>query len=171
MPCDTRLLILNELLRLATERQNASDKRLEEWRTKIERAKASLQAAQEGLDRAIFDEAKARQAHVDWLNYLNTLPDTGSPMMRDKLTDLFNASAQAVLHTLSARETVSSFQKALNEATRGFTFAQAAQRKIAQERNLVTSEIAKLSSLSRESSSCWPHSRIARKRRHALASP
>jgi Arc/MetJ family transcription regulator len=54
--------------------------------------------------------------------------------MREKLTDLFNASAQAALDTLSARETVSSFQRALNEATGDFTFAQAAQKKIAEER-------------------------------------
>ena len=70
-------------------------------------------------------------------------------MMREKLTDLFDASAQAVLHTLSARETVSSFQKALNEATGDFSFAQAAQREIAEERNLVTSEIGKLRELVR----------------------
>ena len=59
------------------------------------------------------------------------------------------ASAQAALDTLSARETVSSFQKSLDEATADFTIAQAAQRKIAEERNLIISEIAKLSSLSR----------------------
>jgi hypothetical protein len=80
------------------------------------------------------DESQARQAHVDWLNHLNTFPDNGSPTMREKLTDLFNASAQAALDTLSARETVSSFQRALNEATGDFTFAQAAQKKIAEER-------------------------------------
>lgn len=149
MPCDTRLLTLNEMLRCATERQNASDARLAECRTEIERAKASLQAAQPALDRAIFGEARARQAHVDWLNYMNTLPDNGSPVMQQKLTDLFDASAQAILFTLSARETVSRFQKALDAATGDFTFAQAAQRKIAEERKLITSEIAKLSSPSR----------------------
>ena len=149
MPCDTRLLTFNEMLRLATQRQSASDERLAECRTQIERAKARLQAAQEGLDRAIFDEAQARHAHIDWLNYLNTLPDSGSPAMRQKLTDLFDASARAVLDALAAHETVISFQKALNEATSGLALAQAAQRKIAEERNLVTSEIAKLSNLSR----------------------
>ncbi|MGA7869662.1 MAG: hypothetical protein WCA22_02070 [Candidatus Binatus sp.] len=101
------------------------------------------------MDRAIFGEARARQAHVDWLNYMNTLPDNGSPVMQQKLTDLFDASAQAILVTLSARETVSRFQKALDAATGDFTFAQAAQRKIAEERKLITSEIAKLSSPSR----------------------
>ena len=126
------------------ERQNASGRRLTECRTQIERARASVEAAQAGLDRAIFDESQARQAHVDSLNHLNTFPDDGSPTMREKLTDLFNASAQAALHTLSARETVSSSQRALNEATCDFTSAQAAQRKIAEERNLITSEIAKL---------------------------
>jgi len=149
MPCDTRLLTFNERLRLATERQNASDKRLAECQSQIERAKASLQAAQEGLDRAIFDEATARQAHVDWLYYLNTLPDNGSQVMRQKLVDLFNANEQLVLNTQSARETVSSFQKAVNEANGDFAIAQAAQWEIAEERNLITGEIAKLSSVSR----------------------
>lgn len=149
MPCDTRLLTFNEMLRLATERQNASDERLAECRTQIERAKASLQAEQETLDRAIFDEATARQAHVDWLNYLNTLPDNGSQVMRQKLIDLFNANEQAVLNTQSARETLSSFQKAVNEANGDFTIAKVAQWKIAEERNLITGEIAKLSSVSR----------------------
>jgi DNA-binding phage protein len=69
--------------------------------------------------------------------------------MREKLTGLFDANGQAVLETLSARETVSRFQKALDEATADFAFVQNAQRKIAEERNLITSEIAKLSGLSR----------------------
>jgi hypothetical protein len=49
-----------------------------ECRTQIEGAKEGLRAAQEGLDRAILDEAKARQAYIDWLNYLNARPDKGS---------------------------------------------------------------------------------------------
>jgi hypothetical protein len=71
MPCDTRLLTFNEMLRLATERQNAGDQRLTECRTQIERAKANVRAAQERLDRTVLDEAKARHAYIDWLNYLN----------------------------------------------------------------------------------------------------
>ena len=33
MPCDTRLLTFNEMLRLATEQLSASEKRTEECRT------------------------------------------------------------------------------------------------------------------------------------------
>ena len=69
--------------------------------------------------------------------------------MRQKLVDLFNANEQLVLNTQSARETVSSFQKAVNEANGDFAIAQAAQWEIAEERNLITGEIAKLSSVSR----------------------
>ncbi len=148
MPCDTRLLTFNEMLRVATEQVSASD-RCTQCRIRIERAAAEAKAAQERLDRAIFDEAQTRHAYIDCLNYLNTLPDNGSPPMREKLTGLFNANAQAVLDTASARETVSIFQKALNEATTDFAFVQDAQRKIAEEKNIITSEIAKLSSLSR----------------------
>lgn len=149
MPCDTRLLTFDEMLRLATERQNASDEHLAKCRKQIERANASLQAAQEAFDRAIFDEEKARRGHVDWLNYLNTLPNNGLQVMRQKLVDLFNANEQAVLNSQSARGTLSRFQKAVNEANGDFTIAQAAQWKIAAERNVITSEIAKLSSGSR----------------------
>jgi hypothetical protein len=149
MPCDIRLSIFNEMLRCAMERQSASDERLAECRTRTEGTKEGLRAAQEGLDRAILDEAKARQAHIDWLNYLNARPDKGSAVMRKKLTDLFNASAQAALDTLSVQETVTSFRKTVNEANGDFVLVQAAQRKIAAERTLITSEIAKLSSPSR----------------------
>jgi hypothetical protein len=149
MPCDIRLLTFNEMLRLATERQAASCQRLTKCRAQIESAKAGVQAAQKSLNRAIFHEAQARKAYIDWLNHLNTLPGNGSPPMREKLTGLHSASSQAVLETLSAREAVSRFQKVLDEATSEFTFAQDAQRKIAEERNLITSEIAKLSSLNR----------------------
>jgi hypothetical protein len=149
MPCDTRLLTFNEMLRLATEQLSASDKRTEEYRTQLERARAIVHAAQDRLDRAIFDETKARQAYIDCLSYLNTPPDDRSAPIRKKLTSLYNARTQAGLDTLSARETVSRFQKAMDEATDDFTVAQDAQRKIAEERNLITSEIAKLSSLIR----------------------
>jgi hypothetical protein len=149
MPCDTRLLTFNEMLRLATQRQAASCEHLTKRRAQIESAKAGVQAAQKRLDRAIFHEAQARKAYIDWLNYLNALRCNGSPPMREKLTGLFDANGQAVLETLSARETVSRFQKALDEATADFAFVQNAQRKIAEERNLITSEIAKLSGLSR----------------------
>jgi len=149
MPCDTRLLTFNEMLKLATHRQETSDQRLMECRTRFESATASVRAAQERLDRAIFGEARARQAHVDWLNYLNTLPDNGSPPMREKLSDLFCASTQAALVTQSVREAFISSQKVVDEAAADFAVAQDAQRKIAEERKLITSEIAKLSSLSR----------------------
>jgi chromosome segregation ATPase len=105
MPCDTRLITFNEMLRLATEQLLASEKRSAECRTQLEAARADVQAAQERLDRAIFEEGKAREA----------------------------------------RETLSNFQRKLDEATDAFTVAQAAQRKIAEERTLITREIAKLS--------------------------
>lgn len=149
MPCDTRLLTFNEMLRLATQRQAATCEHLTKRRAQIESAKAGVQAAQKRLDRAIFHEAQARKAYIDWLNHLNALPGNGSPLTREKLTGLFGASSQAVLETLSARETVRRSQKALDEAIADFTFAQNEQRKIAEERNLITREIAKLSSLSR----------------------
>jgi len=69
--------------------------------------------------------------------------------MQEKLTSLYNARTQAVLETVSARETVSRSQKALDEATADFAVVQDAQRKIAEEKNIITSKIAKLSSLSR----------------------
>lgn len=150
MPCDTRLLILNEMLRLVIERLKANDQRLAECRIQVERTRASFQVAQEGLGSAIFDELRARQAHVGWLNHLKTIPDGGSPLMREKLTELSNANEQAISRTLSAREAVCSFQKALNEADCDFTRAQAAQKKIAEERNLIANEIAKLSSPSQQ---------------------
>jgi len=56
------------------------------------------------------------------------------------LTSLYNARTEAVLETLSARENVNSFQKELDEATDAFTVAQDAERKITEERNLITSE-------------------------------
>jgi hypothetical protein len=146
MPCDTRLLTFSEMLRNATQRQNASDERLAECRTQIERTKASLQAAQEALDRAIFDEGETRRAYIDCLSQLKALPDDCSAPMREKVIHLYNARTQAVLDTLSARETVSSFQNALDEATADFSVAQDARRKIAEERNLITSEIANLRS-------------------------
>ncbi len=149
MPCDTRLLTFNEMLRLATEQLSASDNHTTECRTQLERAKANVQAAQVSLDRTIFDEAQARQAYIDWRNYLNTLPGDCSPSMREKSTGLFNAHVKAQLGTLSARETVSSSEKTLNEATADATFAQDAQRKIAEERKLIASEISKLSRPSR----------------------
>lgn len=149
MPCDTRLLTLNEMLTVATQREAANCKRLAECQTRCERAHAGVQAAQKSLDRAIFREAQARTAYLDWLNYLNTLAGKGSPPMREKLTGLFGANARAALDTLSAREAVSSSQVALNEAIAAFNFAQGAQRKIAEERNLIVREISKLSNLSR----------------------
>jgi hypothetical protein len=136
------------MLRLATEQLSASDKHTEECRSQLERAMANVQAAQDRLDRAIFDEASARRAYIDWLSYLNTRPDGRSAPMRENLTSLYNARTQAVLDTLSARATVSSSQKALDEATDALTVAQDAQRKIAEERNLIEIEITKLSSLS-----------------------
>jgi hypothetical protein len=149
MPCDTRLLTFNEMLKLATEQLSASDQRMEEGRTRLERAMANVQAAQERLDRAVFDEATARQAYIDCLSCLNTPPEDHSAPMRETLTTLYNARTQAVLDTLSARETVSSSQKTLDEATDAFTVAQGSQRKIAEEKNLIESEISKLSNQSR----------------------
>jgi hypothetical protein len=101
------------------------------------------------LDRAIFDEAQARQAYIDWLSHLNTLSDDRSAPVRENLTGLYNARTQAVLDTLSARETVSSFENLLDEATADLALAQDAQRNIAEERNLITTEIAKLGGLAR----------------------
>jgi hypothetical protein len=149
MPCDTRLLTFKEMLKVATEQMSASELRSAECRTQLERARANVHAAQVSLDQAIFDEAQARQAYIDWRNYLNTLPSDCSPSMREKSTGLFNAHVKAELGTLSARETVSSSEKTLNEATADVTFAQDAQRKIAEERKLVASEISKLSRPSR----------------------
>ena len=149
MPCDTRLLTFNEMLRLATEQLSASEKRTEECRTQLEGATDNVHAAQEHLDRGILDEAVARQAYIDWQSCLNTRPDDRSATMRERLLSLYNARTQAVLDTLSARETVSSFQKKLDEATANFTVAQEAHRKIAEEKTLITSEIAKLSSQNR----------------------
>jgi hypothetical protein len=137
------------MLRLATEKRAASCERLMKCRTQIESAKADIYAAQKRLDRAIFHEAQARKAYIDWLKHLNALPGNGSPPMREKLTGLYSASSQAVLETLSASETVRRSQKALDEAIADFTFAENEQRKITEERNLITSEIAKLSGLSR----------------------
>lgn len=131
------------------QRQEASEKHTAECRIQLERAAANVQAAQDCLDRAIFNETQARQAYLDWLSYLNTLSDDRSAPMREKLTSLYNAKTQAVLNTLSARETVSSFQRAQDEATDNFTIAEDAQTKIAEERTLITSEIAKLSSPTR----------------------
>src|ERR1700688_4443674 len=102
MPCDTRLLTFNEMLRLATEQLSASDKHTGECRSQLERAMANVQAAQDRLDRAIFDEANARRAYIDWLRYLNTRPDGRSALMRENLTSLYNARTQGVLDTLSA---------------------------------------------------------------------
>ena len=145
MPCDIRLLTFNEMLGNATEQLSASERRLAGCRTQLEIATGRIEAAQERLDRAVFDEAKARQAHIDWLSHLNTLSDDRSPPMLEKLTGLYNARTQAVLNTLSARETVSGFQKSLDEATADFIFAQGEQRKLAEDVNLITNEIAKLS--------------------------
>jgi hypothetical protein len=145
MPCDTRLLTFNEMLRLARQRQAAICEHLTKCRAQIESAKTDVQAARRRLDRAIFHEAQAHKAYIDWLNYLNALPGSSSPPMREKLTVLFDANAQAVLETLSARGTVRRFQKALDEAIANFTFAEIEQSKIAEERNLITKEIAKLS--------------------------
>jgi len=64
--------------------------------------------------------------------------------VREKLTSLYNARTQAVLDTLSVRETVSSFENLLDEATADLALAPDAQRNIAEERNLITTEIAKL---------------------------
>lgn len=149
MPCDTRLLTFKEMLRVATEQISASEKRSADCRAQLERASANVQTAQERLDGAILDETKARQAYIDCLSYLNTLPGDHSAPMQQKLTSLYNARTQAVLDTLSARETVSSSQRELDEATDAFTVAQDAQRKIAEERTLITREIAKLSNPSR----------------------
>ncbi len=144
MPCDTRLITFNEMLRLATERIAASDRRSAECRTQLERARANVQAAQERVDLAVLEESKARQAYIDWLSYLNTRPDDHSAPMQEKLTSFYNARTQAVLDSLSARETVSSFQRELDQATYAFVVAQDAQRKIAEERTCITREIAKL---------------------------
>lgn len=156
MPCDTRLLTFNEMLKLATEQLSASDQHTAECRTRFESAMVSVQAAQERLDRAVFDESKARQAYIDWLSYLSTRPDGHSAPMHDKLTCFYNARTQAVLDTLSARDAVSSFQRELDEATDAFTVAQDAQKTIAEERDLIESEIAKLSSLNRSIHSTPP---------------
>ena len=145
MPCDTRLIIFKEMLRLATEQLSASDKRSAECRTLLEKARASVQTAQERLDRVIFEEGKARQAYIDWLSYQNTRPDDHSAPMLEKLASFYNARTQAVLDTLSARETVSSFQRELDEATDALAVALDAQRKIAAERDLIEGEIATLS--------------------------
>ena len=149
MPCDTRLLTFNEMLKVATEQMSASELRSAECQTQLERARANIHAAQECLDGAILDEAQARQAYIDCLSYLNTPTGDHSAPVQENLTSLYNARTQAVLDTLSARETVSSFQKELEEATDAFTIAQDAQRKIAEERKLIEGEIAKLSGLSR----------------------
>jgi len=58
MPCDTRLLTFNEMLRLATEQLPASDKHTTECRTQLERAKANVQAAQVSLDRATLTKLR-----------------------------------------------------------------------------------------------------------------
>ena len=149
MPCDTRLLTFKEMLRVATEQISAGEKRSAECRAQLERARANVHAAQERLDGAILDETKARQSYIDCLSYLNTPPGDHSTPMQEKLTSLYNARTEAVLETLSARENVNSFQKELEEATDAFTVAQDAQRKIAEERNLITTELAKLSNPSR----------------------
>jgi hypothetical protein len=148
MPCDTRLLTFKEMLKVATEQMSVSELRSAECRTQLERARTNVHAAQEHLDGAILDEAKARQAYIDCLSYLSTPPGDHSAPMQEKLTRLYNVRTQSVLDTLSTRENVNSFQKELDEATDAFTVAQDAQRKIAEEKNLIESEIAKLSSLS-----------------------
>lgn len=145
MPCDTRLLTFKEMLRVATEQISASEKSSAECRKQLERARANVHAAQDRLDGAILDEAKTRQAYIDCLSYLNTLPGDHSAPMQEKLTSLYNARTEAVLETLSARENVNSFQKELDEAIDAFNVAQDARRKITEERNLITTEIAKLS--------------------------
>jgi hypothetical protein len=137
------------MLRIATQRMSASELHSAECRTQLERATANVHAAQERLDEAVLDEAKARQAHIDCLGYLNTPTGDHSASMQEKLTSLYNTRTQAVLDKLSARETFSSSQKELDEATDAVTVAQDAQRKTAEERNLIEGEIAKLSSLSR----------------------
>ena len=53
MPCDTRLLTLNEMLRSTTEQQSANDARLVECRTQIERAKVSLRTAEQSLENTL----------------------------------------------------------------------------------------------------------------------
>ena len=149
MPCDTRLLTLKEVLQLATEQLSTSERCLVGCRAQLERSRACIQTAQESLDRASFDEAQARQAYIDWLSHLNTLSDDRSAPVREKLTSLYNARTQAVLDTLSVRETVSSFENLLDEATADLALAPDAQRNIAEERNLITTEIAKLGGLAR----------------------
>jgi hypothetical protein len=106
----------------------------------VRRAGANVHASQERFDGAILDETKARQAYIDCLSYLSTLRGDHSAPMQEKLTSLYNARTEAVLETLSARENVNSFQKELDEATDAFTVAQDAERKITEERNLITSE-------------------------------
>jgi len=145
MPCDARLLTFNEMLRTTTQRLAASDKRLTECRTQIEKAKTGVQTAQDRLHQAIRDEERTRQAYVDWSNHLKTLRDDSSPPMLEKSKLLFNASAQAVADTRSARETASTFQKTLDIATADFASAQDTQRKLTEERNVIATEIAKLS--------------------------
>ena len=135
MPCDTRLLTFKEMLRVATEQISAGEKRSAECRAQLERARANVHAAEERLDGAILDETKARQAYIDCLSYLNTPPEDHSTPMREKLPASTMDGLQTVLDTLSARETVNSFQRELDEATDAFTVAQDAQRKIAEERN------------------------------------
>jgi hypothetical protein len=149
MPCDTRLLTFNEMLKLATEQLLASDKRTEECRARHERTTVNLQAAKKALDLAICDEARARQAYIDWLSYLHSQKDEHSAPMQEQLTRLYNSRTQAIQDTLLERETVGSFQKELDEATAALAVAEKAQGKIAEEKNLIESEIAKLSGLSR----------------------
>lgn len=59
MPCDTRLLTFNEMLRLGRNNcQQATSVRRNAGDSLKEQRLAGVQGAQERLDRAIFDEVK-----------------------------------------------------------------------------------------------------------------
>ena len=136
MPCDIRLSIFNEMLRCATERQSVNDELLAKCLTRLEEAQEAHCAARDALDRAISDEAKARQPQTDCRQDRNARSDEDSPGIRNRMTDLVNTSQQAASVTLSARAMVRSTEKSLNEARAEFVLGQAAQSRPQQSGSL-----------------------------------
>src|SRR5690242_2451688 len=108
--------ILNGLLRDVVGKIEASDARLLSRRAEVERWQQGLATAQEKLEQLQKQDSELRSDHLQWMNYLNTLPDQGTPTMRQKLNEMSAEITRNVIAIRDHRQAVTQWLTSLQAA-------------------------------------------------------
>jgi chromosome segregation ATPase len=135
--------ILNQMLRDLADRINASDAKLVELRAEVERCNHGCAVAQERLDAALSKKSNAEREYRSWLNYLNTLADRGSTLMKEKLTDLGAVTETARLEADDLRDNIRQWTKRSETAKGIVAIAEQQHKELQAEHARIAEEVAK----------------------------